>query len=581
MKNKTFLLGCLLALSGIVLGQEKQEKEVKLKIIQTSDVHGNLFPEQFISNLPAKGSLARVCKFVQRERRTYGDRLILLDNGDILQGHPGVYYYNYVDTLSSHVVSDMMNFMKYDACTVGNHDIETGHSVYDRWVSQCHFAVLGANVVDVKTNQPYFKPYVVLERAGVRVVVFGMITPAVPVWLPENLWQGLRFDDMEETARKWIPLIKEREKPDLLVGLFHSGQHAYMLGNFRENASLEVVRNVPGFDIALIGHDHLREQKKVMNIAGDSVLIMNPANNALAVSNVDVTLTLHNGKVVRKKIKGSLTDVHDYAPCKGFMEKFKEAYEKIDRFVSRHVGSFSETVSILPAYFGSSAFIDLIHTLQLEISGADISLAAPLAYNEKIKKGNIFINDLFELYKYENTLYTMWLSGKEVKGVLEMSYALWTNKMEHPDDHLLLLKDVIVEKGASVRKTFRNFPYNFDSAAGIIYEVDVTKPEGEKVNILSMADGTPFYLDKYYRVAVNSYRGNGGGDLLTKGGGISKEELKKRIISHTEKDLRYYLMDYIGREKTLSPRPLWQWKFVPEEWTIPAAKRDYRYLSAE
>ena len=89
-----------------------------------------------------------------------------------------------------------------------------------------------------------------------------------------------------------------------------------------------------------------------------------------------------------------------------------------------------------------------------------------------------------------------------------------------------------------------------------------------------MADGTPFQMDKIYKVAINSYRGNGGGDLLTKGAGIPKEELKSRIITSTEKDLRYYLMKRIEEKKQLDPKPLNQWKFIPEEWTVPAAKRD-------
>ena len=177
---------------------------------------------------------------------------------------------------------------------------------------------------------------------------------------------------------------------------------------------------------------------------------------------------------------------------------------------------------------------------------------------------------MFNLYRYENMLYTMKLSGKEIKGFLEMSYALWTNQMKSASDHLLLLDDSMSGFGR-----FKNPTFNFDSAAGIIYTVDVTKPEGSRVDIKSMADGTPFQMDKTDKVAINSYRGNGGGDLLTKGAGIPKKELKSRIVTSTEKDLRYYLMKRIEEKKQLDPKPLNQWKFIPEEWTVPAAKRDY------
>ena len=564
MKRFYFFLGWIFFLTGAVLAQDKI---VKLKIIETSDIHGNYYPYDFILRHEAGGSLARVYEFVQKERETYKDNLLLLDNGDILQGQPCAYYYNYIDTISPHLAAEVLNYMKYNTGNMGNHDVETGRAVFDRWADDCKFLVLGANIIDTATGKTHFKPYEVLERDGVKIVVLGMITPAIPVWLSENLWKGLRFDDMEETARKWMKIIREKENPDLVIGIFHAGQDALLMGGkYRENASLEVARNVPGFDIVLMGHDHARELKKIKNVAGDSVLIMNPASKGVVVANADVTLKLRKGKVVE-----------NYTANKDFMTHFAPQFSDVQNFVSKKIGSFTETISTRPAYFGSSAFIDLIHMLQLEITNAEISFAAPLSYDTEISKGDVFVSDMFNLYKYENMLYTMKLSGKEIKDALEMSYDLWTNQMKSPDDHLLLLREKRRE-GATDRASFKNFSFNFDSAAGIIYTVDVTKPKGEKVTITSMADGTPFSLDKMYKVALNSYRGNGGGELLTKGSGISQDELKDRILFSTDKDLRYYLMQYIEKKGVIEPHALGQWKFIPEEWVEPAAKRDYEYL---
>lgn len=575
MKRIGFIYGLLFCL---VLSVAAQEKVVKLKIVETSDVHGNYYPYNFITRHEWKGSLARIYSFVQKEREQYKENLILLDNGDILQGQPTAYYYNYIDTVSPHLCSEMMNFMKYDAGNMGNHDVETGRAVFDRWIATCDFPVLGANIIDTSTGKPHLAPYKVLERDGVKIVVLGMITPAIPAWLSENLWKGLRFDDMEETARKWMKIIREKENPDLVIGIFHAGQDALLMGGkYRENASLEVARNVPGFDIVLMGHDHTRELKKIKNVEGDSVLIMDPASKGGVVANADVTLKLRKGKVVEKHISGVLTEMKNYTANKDFMARFAPQFSDVRDFVSKKIGSFTETISTRPAYFGSSAFIDLIHMLQLEITNAEISLAAPLSYDTEISKGDVFVSDMFNLYKYENMLYTMKLSGKEIKDALEMSYDLWTNQMKSPDDHLLLLREKRRE-GATDRASFKNFSFNFDSAAGIIYTVDVTKPKGEKVTITSMADGTPFSLDKMYKVALNSYRGNGGGELLTKGSGISQDELKDRILFSTDKDLRYYLMQYIEKKGVIEPHALGQWKFIPEEWVEPAAKRDYEYL---
>lgn len=563
----------MLALVGSVwaLGAHgADKKEVILNIIETSDVHGSYFPYDFITRKPQNGSLARLSSLVNERRSQYKDAFMLVDNGDILQGQPIAYYYNYIDTKTEHVCASMLNYLRYDLGNMGNHDVEPGHAVYDRWVSQCKFPVLGANIIDTKTNKPYLPPYKVLEREGVKVAVLGMITPAIPSWLPEQLWSGLRFDDMETTARYWVKIIKEKENPDIIIGLFHAGPEGNQLGDAIENGSEIVARNVPGFDVVFMGHDHQRHCRKVVNAAGDSVLITGPSNAARCVSDVMIKVVKKNGKLVKKEVSGQITELDAYPIDQAFMKTFDPQYRATIDFVSRKIGHMSSTISSKDAFFGPSAFIDLLHQLQMDLTGAEISFCAPLSPTAEIKEGDIYVSDMFNLYRYENMLYTMKLSGKEIKGFLEMSYALWTNQMKSASDHLLLLDD-----SKSGFGHFKNPTFNFDSAAGIIYTVDVTKPEGSRVDIKSMADGTPFQMDKIYKVAINSYRGNGGGDLLTKGAGIPKKELKSRIVTSTEKDLRYYLMKRIEEKKQLDPKPLNQWKFIPEEWTVPAAKRDY------
>ena len=554
-----------------------QEHTIKLKIVQTSDIHGNFFPYDFINRKAWGGSLARVHAFAKEQRKTFGENLILLDNGDILQGQPSVYYYNFIDTVSSHLCADMLNFMRYDAANMGNHDIETGHAVYDRWVKECNFPVLGANIIDTKTGAPYLPPYKIIERDGIKIAVLGLITPAIPAWLAENLWEGLQFEDMETSARKWVKIIQEKENPDILIGLFHSGRDASKnTGKWNENASLTVAQNVPGFHIVLMGHDHRQFCQNVPNCEGNYVMAVNPGSNGNAVSDIDITIT-KNGNETSMNIDARLTDMNKYEPSQEFMAHFKKQYDDVDNFVKQKIGTITASLDTRPAYFGSSAFIDFIHTLQLAISGADISFAAPLSFDATIDKGDIYMSDMFNLYKYENMLYVMELTGKEIKDYLEYSYSIWTRQMTSPDDSLLLLKDITPEEDKS-HAIFANPSYNFDSAAGIIYTVDVTKPQGEKISISSMADGTPFLMDKTYKVAINSYRGNGGGELLTRGAGIPQDQLHARIVFSTDKDLRFYLMEYIRKQGTLSPKALNQWRFIPHEWVKQAAKRDYDLL---
>jgi 2',3'-cyclic-nucleotide 2'-phosphodiesterase/3'-nucleotidase len=555
--------------------------EVKIKLIQTTDVHGNFFPYNFITRSLWKGSMARVASAVDSIRATAGkENVLLLDNGDILQGQPTVYYYNFIDTVTPHIASRIYDFLEYDAATIGNHDVETGHPVYDRWIAQTSVPVLGANVLDEATGEPYLTPYYIIERQGIRIAVLGLLTPAIPAWLPQNLWSGLKFEDMEQCAEKWIKIIREKENPDLIVGLFHSGhEYTRRTGDFHENASLQIAKTIPGFDIVFMGHDHQRFNKIVGNSEGDSVVVINPANNANAISVVDVTFEKDkSGKVAKKHISANLVDIEDIAPSSRYMAEFQKDYDKVDEFVSRQIGVATGDFSSHEAFFGPSAFIDLVHKLQLDITGADISFAAPLSFDATIKEGPVRVSDMFNLYKYENLLYTMSMSGKEIKDYLEESYSIWIQNPSVDQKHLLLFSS---KNPSPADLSFKYPSYNFDSAAGIRYTVDVTKPKGERVSILSMADGTPFSSDKTYKVAVNSYRGNGGGDLMTKGAGIKHADLPSRIISSTDLDLRYYMLKEIERLGTITPTTLDSWKFVPEKVAEPLIKRDRALLFSE
>lgn len=579
MSKLLIVLLCVMLGSNSTFAQEKTSewREVVINIVETSDVHGNFYPYNFIERKPWRGSLSRVHSFLKEQREIYGDNLLYFDNGDILQGQPTAYYYDYIASDKPHVAAEMLNYLGCDLGNLGNHDIETGHAVYDRWISQCKFPVLGANIIDVKTNQPYLKPYAIFERDSVKIAVLGMITESIPCWLPEVLWSGLKFENMETCAAKWIKIIKEKENPDVIVGLFHSGRDGQKLGNTIENASQLVAENVPGFDVILFGHDHSRFCKVVGSEDSDDVLLINPANNANLVASVKIIVRKHPRKVGTKEVQAKLVEMDNYPVSEAFVDKFADQFEEVSDFVNRKIGTIDRTIYSREAFFGSCEFMDLLHSLQLELTGADVSFCAPLSASAKISEGDIHVSDMFNLYRFENMLYTMSLTGQEIKDYLEMSYDLWTNQMTSPDDHIMLF-DNDPSRETDERARFKNMTFNFDSAAGIIYTVDVTKPKGEKINIVSMANGKSFSLDKTYKCAINSYRGNGGGDLLTKGAGIPNEELASRIITSTDKDLRYYLIKHIEKTKMLKPRAMNQWKFVPENWTKAAIKRDRALL---
>jgi len=555
-----------------------------LTLAVTTDVHGAFFPADWFTGEPINGSLAQVATWVKEQRMLPGQELILLDNGDLIQGDPASYYSNYIDTTGPHIAARILNYLGYDAATAGNHDIETGHRVYDKMIRESAFPWMAANAVSVSTGDPYFRPYTLIRRAGMKIAVIGMVTPRIPDWLPETLWSGLEFRDMIESARYWVKRVQQTEHPDLIIGLFHAGtdpsygnQSAQRPRN--ENASRLVAEQVAGFDIIFTGHDHRHWNLRVPGPEGDSVLILGSESRAeeLAVARIThhasrVTdslsrVTRHASRTFA--VAGEHESLSSYPPDPDFMSHFSGYIDTIQHYVDQPVGYITKTVSTEDAYFGPSGFTDLIHRAQLELTGADISFAAPLSFRATLAAGELKVRDLFSLYRYENQLCTLTLSGRQILGYLNYSYSLWMKQMSGPGDLMLNMQE---QPDGTWR--FRNASYNFDSAMGIDYVVDLSRPVGDMIVVTRLSNGQPFDPDREYAVVMNSYRASGGGNHLSVGAGIQEGEGKKEKGKSSDVDFRYLLMEWIREQGTVDPVAGNNWKVVPEEWIRAAAPRD-------
>ena len=562
------------------------ESELVVRLITTSDIHGSIFPYDFIRNVTAEVSQMHVSSYVNEQRDQY-EHVILLDNGDVLQGQPLVYYYNFVKTDAPHIVPSVMNEMRYDASSVGNHDIEAGPDVYTRVYDEAAFPYLAANAVWIDTGEPVIAPYAMIERGDVRIAVIGMTTPYIPKWLPQNLYEGVRFEDMVETARTWVPIIQERERPDLIVGLFHAGVDETYSGDDaeigNENASKLVAQQVEGFDIIFAGHDHQDTDMVVQSPSGKEVVILGAMNGgrSVAVATAKFRYDDQSGTYLIEAVDGETVMMHEYEPDEALMATYEETIEEVTAWVSRQVGTISETISSRDSMFGDSKFVDLIHKIQLEKTGADLSVSAPLSLDATIEKGPVYVRDMFSLYPYENLLFTMEMTGREIKAFLEYSYEHWFNQMKSLDDDLINFRrdaegNLIFNTRYNTYDTATRY-YNYDSFAGINYVVDITKPAGQRVTIKTLSRGGAFQFDRTYTVAINSYRAQGGGGHL-EAAGISSEEALDRILFSTDKDLRYYLMEAFETQGEVVPTVDNNWLVIPNLWVQRGMRNSYPKL---
>ena len=499
-------------------------KENTLTLIETTDTHGRY--DEFAND-------AFIIKQMKAE---LGDRLILLDNGDDMQGTAFQYCSNQ-DTEHPNLVSEVLNYLSYDAVCVGNHDIEAGRKVFDRVFAETKMPVLAANVIDETTGEPYFTPYIVLKREGYKIAVLGLLTPYVITWVPDRLRPGLRFEQLEAAAEKWVKLIHEREHPDLMVGMFHSGWEpmaqnlpaGHPLG--LENATKWVAENIPGFDLIFYGHDHRARAEKLTNPNGEPVFVLNSGCRGKNLARAEVTLK----KGQKPQISIELIPTDGEEKDSVFLAMLQPYLDRAEDYQQEPVAELPVSISSDKAFKGPSLWVDEIHRCQLETVEAegihaDISMAAPLGSDKTIEAGMLKVSDFFTWYPFENSLAVMSLTGKEVKAFLEYAYEM------------------------------KNPIYNFDSGAGIIYEVTDKNPMGERIRIISMADGTPFDMEKTYNVVMNSYRSMGGGNHLINGIGWAQEEIKDHVVWQSDRDLRSLFIDWARKKGTLDTEPLNCWK---------------------
>ncbi len=572
----------LLVLCGMLLcGIRGHGQDIRLWVAASSDVHGAIFPYDLGTGRSLPYSLAHLSTFLKQLRSKAGENLVLLDNGDLIQGDPASYHANFVAAEDTHLFVRAMNYLGYDAATVGNHDIEAGHAVYDRFRDQLGIPWMAANAVHTGKDQPWFRPYHIVERQGIRIAILGLVTPSIPEWLPPVLWEGMEFKDMASEASRWMDTIQLRESPDLVIGLFHSGADtSWMKQGFQapghENAAAWVAHSVKGFDVIFCGHDHQGWNMKVAGPGGDSVLILGTTSRARDVALAEIVLTKDVQGSLTKQIRGNLVLLSDYPPDADFLSRFSTDIHSIREFVADTLGWLDTTLIAAEAVFGPCPFTDLIHRAQMDLSGADISFTAPLSTRSRLLPGPMTTGMLFDLYRYENYLYVMELQGKEIDGFLEHAVKGWFSMMRIPEDALL---DYEREPDGRIRVRYgqpqtKGIFYHFSSAAGLRYTLDLCGPPGDRVQILGMSNGQDFHADSVYRVAVNSYRGSGGGGHLTMGAGIARDSLASRVIWTSDHDLRYHLMDWFRQHSPVQHKKVTEWGLVPEGWYREAVLRE-------
>ena len=572
----TILAACLLTIS---CGNRLKDGQYTLTVLSTNDVHGSWFDSTYVGG-KVKKSLFAVNTYIDSVRVADGaDNVLLIEVGDCLQGDNAAYYYNYVDTLSPHLFPRLLNYMQYDAVVWGNHDVETGHKVYDRVNKELDaygIPFLAGNAIRNDNGKTYFPLYKIVKKGGLKIAVLGYENANIQAWLAQEVWSGMHFESIVSRVQQDVDYVRAKEHPDVVVVGVHSATGKGD-GSNMEAEGLDVFNSVRGVDWVLSSHDHIPYVE-----ARDSIALMNSGSHSRFLAHGKMHLTVKDGAIVSKSFETDLIPVDAAKADPVMREHFRKDFEAVRAFTKQEVGVLEMDLQTRNSFTGPCDYMNLIHTLCITQAPAQLSIAAPLTYNGTIKAGTLIFNDLFTIYPFENQLYVITMTGQELVDYLEASYDRWIVTMTKPGDHVLKIERKPNFRTGQMGWSFSDMTFNFDSVAGINYSVNVTKPRGSRISVSSLADGSSFDLSKTYNVAVTSYRASGGGKLLDEVG-INTDFIDQRVVARYP-EIRNILYDYLKENKTISCESinntalLGTWSFVPEAVAQPAINKDMALL---
>ena len=359
--------------------------------------------------------------------------------------------------------------------------------------------------------------------------------------------QDILFQDIY-IARDSISIGKFQADTGIKLGLFTS----------RESTPEEVAK-ISGLHLAVMASGREPEVFKIINIAGDTVTVINTGTTGKYIGVVDFrSATDFTAKTV---------DISGFPVDAEYEEHFKPLSDSMRVYFNAPVTTLTHTIRQSDALPGSSAYAGLFHRFQMEATDADVSLFACPVWGDSIPAGPITLKDIVRRFRYDNRLCVLELTGSEIKSYLEYTYGLRYHTMRRSTDDLLRMtrdRDGILRMRTAV--------YNLDEADGICYEVDVSKPQGRRVRIISMKDGNPFESGKLYRVTMNSHRALSGG-YLSRGTGLSEAVIKARVIWTSEADYRVLLRNWMATQDKIMPENQDNWQVIPELFVEAAKER--------
>ena len=553
---RSYILASLLAFAGIARSQAVIER-ARVTVLATTDLHGNLYPIDYGTDQPAARGLAKIATLI-RAAEAENPNHLLIDCGDTIQGTPLEYVYQTIVRggtgpmglkppagLAHDPMMLAMNQLAYDAMTVGNHEYNFGLKNLDRARSEARFPWLSANTaVAPGGKERPFAPYLVKTVGGVKVAIIGITTPAVPTWeKPENLG-SYRFLPAVEALRKAVSELRAKEHPDVIVVAAHSGLGRNLETNAEESPAEDVVyelaTGVPEVDAIVFGHSHRELEGRLIG----KVLVVQPKNWGISLARLDFTLDPKPGggwSLAAKKAR-LIPVTAETAAAQDILEIAKPYHELAERHLDEPVATSPRELDSALGRVEDTPVVDAVQEVELYYSKADVSFASLFNPSVRVPKGRVTVRQIAALYPYDNELYVIEGNGKMVKDALENAARYFlTCEGERCTRPPLTNRSVL--------------GYNYDMAQGVDYEVDLSRPEGDRIRNLRW-QSKPLAPDRKLRIAINSYRAGGSA-------GFSMF-IGAKVLWRSQEEIRDMMVRYYSERKSLPAQAEGNWRVIPE-----------------
>jgi 2',3'-cyclic-nucleotide 2'-phosphodiesterase/3'-nucleotidase len=540
----SLLLALLCVHSPAQSQSDKAAERAWITILSTTDLHGNVLPVDYYTNRPDARGLAKLATLVRQARGENPAGTLLLDSGDTIQGTPLEYFHNKKNNAPPDPLMLAMNALKFDALAVGNHEYNFGLAVLEKARREASFPWLSANTYKTGTNETYYRPYVVKELNGVRVGVLGLTTPGVPFWENKENFAGLEFREPVAEARKWVSVLRVKERVDFVVVAMHMGlEEDLRTGEAtpgqvtNENVAARLAREVAGVDLILMGHTH----REVPSLVINGVLLAQANFWGRHLARADVYLERAKGGRWRVAAKSARTvPVTAATETDAEIARLVEPYDReTQSWLARVIGTSAAELTATDARFRDTAILDLVQRVQLEVGKADVSMVASFNPQARLSKGDVTVRDIAGLYIYENTLVVLEVTGRQLKDALEHS-AKYFRAYEAGRTPAELVDEKIPA-------------YNFDIAEGVTYDLDLTKPHGSRVQNLRFR-GAPLDPAQRLKLATNNYRVNGGGGYTMFRGAPE--------VYRSSTEIRELIIDWVEHNRRVPAEPSNNWRLL-------------------